>query len=241
MNLLKKQQLIAEDYLDKTVFVDGPAGTGKTTAAIERVKNLIRSGVPANSILVLVPQATLALPYRDSLRRSRVKTGGDIHTATLGSLAYQSIDLFWPLIADDIGFENPLERPHFLSLELVQYYMTRFIEPEIERHDYFNSVHITRNRLYTQIIDNLNKSAIVGFPHTDISHRLSTALRGEVEQAFIYEDAQACANLFREMCRQYNLLDFSLQVTLFADYLWKMEQPRRYLTRQYRHLIVDNI
>src|SRR5690349_14371752 len=135
MRLLKDQQRVAKDHFDKTIFLEGIAGTGKTTAAIERVKNLLRSGVPGDSILGLVPQSALALPYRDALRRARVG-GGGVHTATFGSLAYQMVDLFYPLIAESLNGANPPERPHFLSLELVQYYMTRFVEPEIERHDY---------------------------------------------------------------------------------------------------------
>ncbi|PJF24277.1 MAG: hypothetical protein CUN53_18640, partial [Phototrophicales bacterium] len=202
---------------------------------------MIRDGAPASSILILVPQATLAAPYHEALKRARVEGAGSVRAATLGSLSVEMLDLFWPLIAEDVGFARPTQRPHFLSLELAQYYMTRFIQPEIERGDLFNSVRIQPNRLYTQILDNLNKAALVGFPHDQIGERLKSAWAGDVEQASIYDDAQRCANLFREVCRQYNLLDFSLQVILFVRFLWRMEQPRRYLTRRYRHLIVDNV
>lgn len=241
MRLLKNQQAVAKDNLDKTVFLEGVAGTGKTTAAIERVKQLLRKGVDADSILILVPQATLAAPYKDSLRRARVENGANVRSATLGSLAYQVIDLFWPIVAEEVGVAHPQERPHFLSLELVQYYMTRFIEPEITRRDYFNSIHASKNRLYTQIVDNLNKAALVGFPYRTIGERLKSAWTGDSAQAYVYDDAQACANLFRELCRQHNLLDFSFQMEIFAKNLWTLPQPRQYLTRQYRHLIVDNI
>jgi hypothetical protein len=241
MRLLKKQQLAAKEHLDKRVFLEGAAGTGKTTAAIERVKQLIRDGAPAGSILIIVPQATLAAPYHEALKRARVEGAGSVRAATLGGLAVEMLDLFWPLIAEEVGFARPTQRPHFLSLELAQYYMTRFIQPEIERGDLFNSVHIQRNRLYTQILDNLNKAALVGFPHDQIGERLKAAWAGDVEQAAIYDDAQRTADLFRDLCRQYNLLDFSLQVILFVQFLWRMEHPRRYLTRRYRHLIVDNV
>lgn len=241
MRLLKAQQEIAEDLFDTTIWLEGTAGTGKTTAAIERVKQLVRGGVAADSILVIVPQMALGLPYQEALRRARLNTGGRVQIMTLGSLAYAMVDLFWPLIADKAGFGQPYERPHFLSLELVQYYMTRFVEPEIHKNDYFNSVHISRHRLYTQIVDNLNKSAVVGFPHEQLGERLKSAWLGADEQEFVYDDAQASANLFRQKCLEHNLLDFSLQVDLFIKYLWKMKDIQRYLTRQYRHLIVDNI
>lgn len=241
MHLIKKQQLIADSHHDTTVFVQGIAGTGKTTAAAERIKSLLKGGVPADSILLIVPQATLALPYRTALRRSRLKTGTDIKIYTLGSLSFQMVELFWPLVAQEAGFANPRGQPQFLSLEMVQYYMTRLVEPEIRRLDYFNSVHISRNRLYTQIVDNLNKAALVGFPHDTISQRLKSAWQGEVEQAYIYDDAQATASWFRAQCLQYNMLDFSLQVELFQNHLWPKKPVQRYLTQKYRHLIVDNL
>ncbi|MCA9907224.1 MAG: UvrD-helicase domain-containing protein [Anaerolineae bacterium] len=238
MHLIKKQQEIANAHFDSTVFVEGVAGTGKTIAAIERIKSLIKSGVSADSILVLTPQATLALPYRTALRRSRVKTAADVHTETLGSLAFRMVDLFWPLLPKELNLRG---RPHFLKLEMVQYYMTRLVEPEIRRQDYFNSVHISRNRLYTQIVDNLNKAALVGFPYDQIGERLKSAWQGDVEQAYIYDYAQASASLFREMCLKYNMFDFSLQVGLFVDYLWQQKPVRAYMTKKYRHLIVENV
>ncbi len=241
MHLLKAQRQAAEENFDTTIFLEGAAGTGKTTAAIERVKSLIRAGISPDSILILVPQAPLALPYIDAIRRARTVKGVSVQTATLSSLAVQMVDLFWPLIAEEVGFEKHQERPHFLSLELAQYYMARYIEPEIRKRDYFNSVHINPNRLYTQIIDNLNKAALVGFDYERIGTKLKSAWAGDSEQAAIYDDAQACATRFREVCRELNLIDFSLHITLFVDYLWTKEQPRRYLTSQYRHLIVDNL
>lgn len=241
MNLLKAQRDVAKGNFDKKIFLDGIAGTGKTTAGIERVKQLIREGVPADSILVIVPQAGLALPYVEALKRSRVETGGDIQSTTLGKLAFQTVDLFFPLIAGDVEKEKPVQRPHFLSLELVQYYMTRFVEPEIERQDFFNSLTISRNRLYTQIVDNLNKSALVGFPSEKLAEKLKSAWRGEVEQKHIYDDAQKSANLFRELCYQHVMLDFSLQLELFRELWGEHSRVRDYYIKQYRHLIVDNI
>ena len=53
-----------------TIFLHGPAGAGKTTLARQRLRFLLRSGVPPQSILVLVPQRTLGLPYQAAGPRS---------------------------------------------------------------------------------------------------------------------------------------------------------------------------
>jgi hypothetical protein len=242
MRLTKQQMSVAQAALDTTVFVEGIAGVGKTTAGVRRLRHLLEEGVNADSILVITPQRALAAPYLAEARNKKRKAGGEVTIATLGSLAYQTVNLFWPLISASAGFVKPQQPPVFLSLELTQYYMTRILGPEIEAKDYFNSVRIDRNRLYSQITDNLNKSALVGFPYQTIGERLLDAWAGtDVEQQYIYRDTQTSINLFREKCYQYNLLDFALQVDLFVNRLWSHPAPRNYLTKRYRHLIVDNV
>ncbi len=222
----------------RTVFLEGPAGAGKTTLAVRRLENMLRSGVPAHSILVWVPQRALGRPYADALARMK-RAGGEVTIATLGGLARRSIDLFWPLIAAKVGFAHPNREPVFLTLETTQYYMDRVATP-FWQEGYFDGLSIRRQRLMSQIIDNLNKAAVVGFPHTEIAERLKRAWGGERARKRHYENAQECANAFRDYCLANNLLDFSLQIEVFA-YLLSEPLCREYLFTRYRHLIVDNL
>lgn len=221
-------------------FLEGPAGSGKTTAAVHRLLHLLDQGIAAHSILVLVPQRTLAAPYREALRGPQLRPGTTVTILTAGGLARRMVELFWPLVAEEAGFAHPDQPPTFLTLETAQYYMARLVRPLLDE-GYFDSVTIERNRLYSQIIDNLNKAAVVGFPHTEIGERLRRAWSGEAAQARVYGDAQHCATLFRKYCLAHNLLDFSLQVEVFREYLWPLSICREYLQRTYRHLIADNI
>ncbi|MBK9314196.1 MAG: hypothetical protein IPM55_08125 [Acidobacteria bacterium] len=240
IRLTAEQESIASAPVTEKIYLSGMAGTGKTTTGVRRLRRLIESGVPAHSIMVLVPQKRLALPYATEIRNPRRKAGAEVTIATLGSLSHNLVGLFWPLIVRDLSRENPYRRLTFLSLEMVQYLMFKLLEPVIERNDYFNSVNINRARLFSQIADNLNKSAIVGFPHTDISARLKSALPGSQESLHIFDDAQACANIFRDYCVDNNLLDFSLQLEIFRK-LWAHGVPRAYLSSRYKHLIADNL
>jgi len=226
--------------LSNKVFLEGPAGSGKTTAAVARLLHLLESGVSGDAILVIVPQRTLATSYYDALRRASVPAGGQVTILTVGGLAQRTVDLFWPLVVEDAGFGHPDGAPTFLTLETAQYYMARIVRPLLDR-GYFESIVIDRNRLYSQIIDNLNKAAVVGFPHTEIGARLKAAWSGEESQRRVYDEAQACATRFREHCLAHNLLDFSLQLEVFLKHLWTMPLCRNYLMETYTHLIVDNI
>jgi superfamily I DNA/RNA helicase len=234
------QRQIIESPLDSRLFVSGPAGCGKTTAGIERLAHLLARGVPGESILILTPQRSLQESYLDLIHSPARLAGGEVTPATIGGLARRMCDLFWPIAAEPAGFANPDQPPIFLTLETAQYYMAHIVRPLLDE-GYFESVTIDRNRLYSQIIDNLNKAAMIGFPHTEIGARLDSAYFGDPAQRRVYADAQDCANRFREYCLKHNLLDFSLQLEIFANILWPQDLVREHLMRAYRHLIYDNV
>lgn len=235
------QQNIIQAPLHQNTLFRGPAGAGKTTAGVARLVHLIESGVAAESILVLVPQRTLADPFYRVLRDPGLAFGGVPNIATVGGLGRRMVDLFWPLVAQEAGFADPGNRPVFLTLETAQYYMARIVSPKIEASGFFESITIDRNRLYSQIIDNLNKAAVVGFPITEIAGRLTGAWVGEQSHSRVYEHAQECGVAFRQYCLQHNLLDFSLQIEVFFKHLWTEPLCRNYIQDTYKHLIYENI
>ena len=186
------------------------------------------------------PNAPWRLPYTEALRRPTVPAGGEVTVVTFGGLVQRMVELFWPRVAASAGFAAPDRPPVFLTLETAQYYVARIVRPLLDS-GYFDSVKIERNRLYSQLLDNLNKAAVVGFPHTEIAGRLKAAWIGEPAQARVYDEAQECAERFRAYCLANNLLDFSLQYEVFVNYLWPLPACRSYLTGRYTHLIADNI
>lgn len=240
VTLTPAQSAIVHLPTDRRIFLEGPAGSGKTTVAVARLGHLLRSGVPGDQVLVILPQRTLAGPYTEALRRPATPAGGEVTVLTLGGLAQRTVELFWPVIARPAGFAQPDRAPVFLTLETAQYFMARIVGPLLEQ-GYFETVVIDRNRLYSQILDNLNKAAVVGFPHSEIGDRLKSAWRGEASQLRVYDEAQACASSFRAYCLAHNLLDFSLQYEIFAQHLWPLPACRSYLLGRYSHLIVDNV
>ncbi len=227
-----------------TTFLTGPAGTGKTTYGVTRLRELLARHVPANNILVVVPQQTLAGPYRDQLRDPTLPGAGAVDVMTLSGLALRTINLFWPLVSGSAGFGRPYDPPLFLDVETSQYYLHQAIDPLLKQ-GYFdpNVVPITISlpRLMSQILDNLNKSALLGLPHTQVGQRLAASLNLEPSSRVALEHTQACVNQFREFCLARNLLDFSLRIETFYQHLWPRPEVRHFLTGHYRHLIVDNI
>ncbi|OGO28185.1 MAG: hypothetical protein A2Z16_08145 [Chloroflexi bacterium RBG_16_54_18] len=236
--LTPTQASLVEDLSGKR-FIEGPAGCGKTTAALALILSLVDSGVPAGEILLLVPQRTLALPYLHILRNPAFPAGRVLEVHTLGSLTRRMLQLFWPVVAGIAGFARPDQPPSFLNLETAQYFMAHLVRPLLDE-GLFSSVSLDRNRLYSQVIDNLNKSALIGFPLDQLGERLKSSWLGEPGQLRVYEDVQTCAGLFRSYCLANNLVDYSLQVEVFCKFLWQLPLSRGYLQRSFRCLVFDN-
>jgi hypothetical protein len=118
--------------------------------------------------------------------------------------------------------------------------MERVVQPFLTERYYFEEVRLAHERIYSQLLDNLNKAAVVGFPYTEVSQRLIDAWAGPSQQTITFAQVQDCLNRFRAYCLEHNLLDFSLQVVLFRDLL-QHDWFRDKLYGRYRHLIVDNV
>jgi len=144
--LTQGQLAVIEAPTNARLFLSGPAGCGKTTVGVARMLYLLAQGIPADALLVLAPQRTLAAPYVDALRQPGLVAGGQASVLTVGGLARRMVDLFWPLASEAAGFAHPDRPPVFLTLETAQYYMARLVRPLLDE-GYFESVTIDRNRL----------------------------------------------------------------------------------------------
>ncbi len=117
-----------------TIFLSGPPGAGKTTLAVQRLRYLLAQGIPAEQILILVPQRTLATPYYEAL--ASAGRSGRRHRWTWRPWAAwpgapsNCSGPWWP---EPAGFAQPDHPPRFLTLETAQYYMDRIVEPFVSR------------------------------------------------------------------------------------------------------------
>jgi hypothetical protein len=224
----------------ESLFLEGPPGSGKRARLLAHIARLIADGVPPYSLFILLPDR----PARERLRRDLPSAVRGYHGAlelhTYYSLAQRMSNIFWPLIARPAGFAHSSRPPTHLTYETAQYLMHRIVEPLLDQ-GYFEGLAIRRQRLISQLLDNLNKAAINGYPHTEIGQRLITAWTGEDERHRAYAQAQTCADLFRRYCLEHNLLDISLTVEVFHRYLVEDPVFWNYFAGRYRHLVVANV
>jgi len=181
MSLTSQQLYVIERPTNAKLFLEGTAGCGKTCAAVERLLYLMENDIPANEILLLTPRRTLAEPYLQALNTPGVTAGGTVTALTISGLAQRMVELFFPLVAPQAGFAHPENPPIFLTQETAQYYMARIVHP-LFADGAFDTLVMDRNRIYSQILDGLDKSALNGFSHNEIGTRLKSDLVGDKSQ-----------------------------------------------------------
>ncbi|MBQ41953.1 MAG: hypothetical protein CME15_05795 [Gemmatimonadetes bacterium] len=220
-----------------TLFLEGPAGAGKTTHAMARIQSLIEGGVAPGAILLLTPHRSYSRPYEDALGQATCYALG---LATVGGLARRYVSLFWPAIPphSTYPFSASLE-PIFLTYEVAQYFMARLVSPLVEQ-GYFADLKLTRHRLYSQLLDSLNKSAVNDIPLDDLGSYLEAARISEETADGRVDEISSTLVSYRKFCAQYNLIDFSLYLELFKDLIRKVQPARDYLFAQYQHVVYDN-
>ena len=226
------------------LYLSGPFGAGKTTLALARVRWLLQQErLRGDDILVLVPQRTLARPYHLALRGSDMPPGALPRVTTVASMVRNSVELYWPLLAPDAGFDDPSREPVFLTLETSQYHMARLVDAAIDQGE-FDGVRIERSRVISQILDNLNKAALNDFSIDQAYSRLELAVPGGEQRTArlnALRTAQRISHAFRRLCLRTTLLDFSLQVHLFNHGVLENMWSRTHLFRAHRHLVFDNL
>lgn len=222
------------------VFLEGPAGCGKTTYATQQLLNLLEAGVAPDKILVLVPQVTLGRPYQLAIYDSPL-AGGMVDIMTVAGIARRAIETYWPIIAEPMGFADPAAEPTFLNIETAQYFMARIAAKSIADGQ-FDGVKMTESRIISQVLDNLNRAAMTRFPLDEVAQRLIIAWGDRhSSRPPVYQATVDLAKEFRQYCLDHNLLDFSLIIEIFNTILRRDSRFSRHFLARYDYLIADNL
>ena len=233
------QNAILQGLDGRKTWLQGPAGSGKTSAAVAWLARRLQKP-EAERFLVLTPQRTLWGPYSQLVQTLPFGARQRLELQTISGLSRQMLSLFWPEVMPLAGFDQPQAEPIFLTVDAAQYTMGQLVAPLLDTGR-FATITLAPHRLYAQLLDNLNKAALVGFDHTEIGPRLKTAWTGESAQLQVYDDVQDAVSQFRRHCLSQGLVDFSLQVELFDQVLRKLPIFRQYLRKRYQVLLYDNV
>lgn len=220
----------------RSLFLEGPAGSGKTRAAVQYLNRAIqKQGIAPEQMLVLVPPSQLNIPYQQDI--SIPPGRKNPLTATLSSFARRSIRHSWPLLKRVLPIDAAVQEPVFLTSDLAGYYITRFARPYLET-GVFDGVHLPAYRIALQILDSINNAALAGLALDEAENRLIHAWG---ERRDIYHTVIRIAHSYQDFCLKRGLLDYALQIRLLVENLLDINEFQEHFEQSYNHLAADNV
>lgn len=222
------------------VLLMGQAGTGKTSALQQRLLYLLEQGEPAYTILVLVAEPNHRDYFRQMAQQEGLAALADLKVNNYVGLAREFVELFWPLVARPAGFATAHRPPTWLSYDLAQLLMWEVVTPMLEA-GHFANLRLRPQQIVSQLLDNLNRSALNGYGIAEGIKRQIESWAGDAEHIRHLRDALQAAEKFRQACHAHNMLDMSLVVELFNKHVVGHKEFSRYFKERFRHLLVDNL
>ncbi len=227
-------------HANKTSFLLGAAGTGKTTALQQRLLRLLSEGETAYTMLVIIAEPEHQQSYLDAIHESGLGPYTELKITTYNKMAQELVTLFWPLVAREVGFKRPFQPPTVLSYDLAQLLMWHIVTPMLDEGA-FAELRLRPQQIVSQLLDTLNRAALNGLSLTEAIERQQSSWLGEQERVLHLQDAGKAARAFRQTCLDNSLLDLSLVVEVFDTQLVQHPEFHRYFSERFRHLIVDNV
>ncbi len=226
------------------LYIEGPFGTGKTDLGLARLSWAMQE-VRGHGEVV-----TLLVPSRYSLRRLRQRlenrgpsTQSPYRLVTFAGLMAEAVTLAWPVIAERAGYIEPAPAPRFLNLETAQHLLApevreRAIQGQFEAATRYHSP--GNNRLLSQLIDNLSKAAMYGYPLEEAYLRLARSVpdsKFKEGRLGALRTALRVSRSFRRNCFRQSLVSFDLLFQLFHLLLGDDRLFHSLLLEPCRHLV----
>ena len=221
---------------DQRIWLTGRYGCGKTTAAVERARFLLEQRDSWPQVLIFTPGRNYSGPYMDLLSADGIFP----RITTFNSFVQSCLNLFWPLAAGKTPFGRKGSYPLFLTIEAAQIIMAKLIRSRRDQ-GYFNALTTSPSRVFNQVMLAMHKCAAAEIPFSRYAEIMKESWGGDAALLPVFDQTQECGMLYRQICYDNNLLDYSLQLEIFSEHLLPDPVFRNWLREQQLHLIFDNL
>lgn len=219
------------------IIFSGPTGSGKTSKLLQIYLNKGEKE-RTDDCLVLVKNAAGVSDWRS---RVELSTMGSLNVFTYFGFAQREVAAYWPWIEEKLPGGMQTVEPIFMNVETAHYLMSNYVKKDREHSGVYDYISATPAQLAVQLIDNLNQAAMNCLSFKEMGDRLLRWAGEERERILLFNQVLAIMQKFRTFCLANRILDYSLLVELFNQYLLPAEQYRTALAQRYRFLLVDNL
>lgn len=193
-----------------------------------------------NKILMLVPNQRIKYKYEELIK---LEESEEIKITTYMSFISKEIIKFWPIIDENCNLiNNHTVKPYIIPNSLSDYIMNEIVKEKRNFENYFQDITASNRNISNSISYNINKSVQSLFNISDIGDKVyySKSNRDKIDR-YSYTQMQDIINEYLNMLLKSSMVDNSIKVYLYNEYLLKDEYYIKQLRDSIDYLIVDSL
>ena len=204
-------------------------------------ENIIKNNnYKSSNILFLVPNAITKFSY---LREIKLPFSEQLKITTYSHFIQIEVIKYWPIIAENCQeIKKEKISPSFISQSLSEYIIKSYIKKIREEENYFQDIVATDRSICRNILDNLSKACFNNLDIKTIGEKIYDSKKNRNDlNRYSYTQMQEVIDYYLELMLNNGIIDNSIAVYLYNNYLLNNEDYKRRLKREYNYLIVDSL
>lgn len=197
-------------------------------------------GIRTGNILFLVPNNKVKREYDKNIN---LNISEEIKTTTYISFISKEVIKFWPMIEEkcDEILEHRL-KPITISSSLRDYILTEIVKQNRNFRNYFEDITASNRNIANSISDNLNKAVQNIIDIKSIGEKIYySKVNHDKINRFSYSEMQEVIDKYISLLLSNSIIDNSLMIYLYNNYLLKDERYLSFLRKDIKYLLVDSL
>ncbi|CEO21297.1 hypothetical protein [Paraclostridium sordellii] len=197
-------------------------------------------GIRTGNILFLLPNNKIKREYDKNIN---LNISEEIKTTTYISFISKEVIKFWPMIDEkcDEILEHRL-KPITISSSLRDYILTEIVKQNRNFRNYFEDITASNRNIANSISDNLNKSVQNLMDIKSIGEKIYySKVNHDKINRFSYSEMQEVIDKYISLLLRNSIIDNSLMIYLYNNYLLKDERYLSFLRKDIKYLLVDSL
>ena len=213
----------------------------KKEKIINIYENIIKeNNYKSKDILFLVPSSITKLSY---MREINLPLSEELKITTYSHFVQSELIKYWPIIEENCE-KIKLNKisPSFISQSLSEYIIMEYINKTREEENYFQDIVGTNKGICKSVLDNLSKSCFNGIDINNIGEKIYNSKKNRNDlNRYSYTQMQEVIDFYVNTLLSKGIIDNSIAVYLYNNFLLNNEEYRSRLRKEYRYLIVDSL
>ena len=213
----------------------------KKQKIINIYENIIKENkYRSKDILFLVPNNITKLNY---IRQINLLFSEELKITTYSHFVQNELIKYWPIIVNSCDkIKTTKTSPSFISQSLSEYIIMEYVKKTREEENYFADIVGTNKSICKSILDNLSKSCFNNIDINDIGQKIYNSKKNRNDlNRYSYTQMQEVIDYYVETILSKGIVDNSIAVYLYSNFLLTNEEYRQNLIKEYKYIIVDSL